>query len=1068
MADFNLDNFFTEQPHPQAAPAAPSQDKGGNYLDQQFAQPTTPEGKSTAQPSYLQSIGKGLARATGFPVHALDLPSTGGGPGSPRFDYLMNYDPNKDQTEEQLNKTFPNAATDPTGKVLEKGAEGAAYGTMTGVTGTVPGFLSGAASETHNIMRSGGHGREEHPYENLAVGLGAGLLGTPLVTKPVELGLKTGRSLLERFGLMESPVNKLYSDTIGNDFRVAGANDSAPWLMQMQNALREGVGGRGQIQNAEEGLFSAVENRAKEIADNMGPNLTHQELGEFIQGQIPQRVEQLIQSNRSLSTALNDIVPRVNGVDPTNFLQRLNDITQRYAGAPELGKVFGDPQVERMIMAAYRDAAQNGGVLPYQVLQNIRTDIGETIGKGVANPDVNIKMLRSLYGALTDDMESAYANTPNGLRAFRTVNAAQEANFDKLDMLQAFNKTGMNPEDITTRLLSQTSKGASRIDDITTQLNNVDPATRDTVMGHVLRNLGTTPQDHSFSPIRFYNQYQKLSPEAKALFPKAQQEGIERLAQLSGLIKEPFASSNPSHTSGNLDTLQRIGTAVRALTEGAIIGIGGGSAAAIYSHNPELAAGVAGMGAVYGIGKAMAATLGESTINNMLGRLWTNRMFNTWLATEAPHLTPDKLPMALGALAGQAPEIGKDLNTLSKIITSTSGQAQDVPQGVPGEVHKAEGGYVKEDYNDGGYAGWPEQTPTGYALGGLTNTFQPNQAPEDTEKAGKIPTLENSIPSPNVDPRYYTKGYVGGGVASSPFGIGLGGNEMIGYAEGGPAKSILDMTLAEKMQRIQQLTSDRAAYDRGDRAAGSPARSFSSITNDQTKGYSQGGVAHNASKNDSRPFYNPQLPNVVGGGWAEGGPVGSGKMTSGFQIGEYAAGGDVKDNSSILDLIMKYESAGRNVMNYINDKTHTAGGYFQITNSTWRNFAPAEVQAKYSSAISAPYNVQRAVAERILESPGGIHHWSNYNPKLAAALGGNETQVASKASSGSILDHFLGENDNEPNHESQEQQPEESTASQDSDQPAANPKVAQALSDYSFADPLTKYAIKGIWENANI
>jgi len=37
------------------------------------------------------------------------------------------------------------------------------------------------------------------------------------------------------------------------------------------------------------------------------------------------------------------------------------------------------------------------------------------------------------------------------------------------------------------------------------------------------------------------------------------------------------------------------------------------------------------------------------------------------------------------------------------------------------------------------------------------------------------------------------------------------------------------MNLQQKMARIQQLESDRAASDRGDRAAGSPSRSFSAI-----------------------------------------------------------------------------------------------------------------------------------------------------------------------------------------------------------------------------------------------
>ena len=89
-----------------------------------------------------------------------------------------------------------------------------------------------------------------------------------------------------------------------------------------------------------------------------------------------------------------------------------------------------------------------------------------------------------------------------------------------------------------------------------------------------------------------------------------------------------------------------------------------------------------------------------------------------------------------------------------------------------------------------------------------------------------------------------------------------------------------------------------------------------------------------------------------------------------------------------LDIIEKYESGGRNVPNYRYDPTHTAQGYWQITNSTWREAAPrAGVDInQYPTAMSAPKDIQRIVAGKLFEERG-FQPWAPYNPKLASAVG---------------------------------------------------------------------------------
>jgi hypothetical protein len=89
-----------------------------------------------------------------------------------------------------------------------------------------------------------------------------------------------------------------------------------------------------------------------------------------------------------------------------------------------------------------------------------------------------------------------------------------------------------------------------------------------------------------------------------------------------------------------------------------------------------------------------------------------------------------------------------------------------------------------------------------------------------------------------------------------------------------------------------------------------------------------------------------------------------------------------------LAVIERHESGGRNVMNYINDPWHTAGGFWQITNTTWRGTAPfAGVSlTQYPTAISAPCEVQRAVAGALFARLG-VLPWAPFNAELAAQVG---------------------------------------------------------------------------------
>lgn len=88
-------------------------------------------------------------------------------------------------------------------------------------------------------------------------------------------------------------------------------------------------------------------------------------------------------------------------------------------------------------------------------------------------------------------------------------------------------------------------------------------------------------------------------------------------------------------------------------------------------------------------------------------------------------------------------------------------------------------------------------------------------------------------------------------------------------------------------------------------------------------------------------------------------------------------------------MTIKYESGGQNILQQkVDPSISTASGLEQITNSTWRSFAPkAGVDLnKFPTAMSAPPAEQLAVGHQIQMSPSGVSNWTNYNPALRNAL----------------------------------------------------------------------------------
>ncbi|WP_260855421.1 transglycosylase family protein [Mesorhizobium amorphae] len=126
---------------------------------------------------------------------------------------------------------------------------------------------------------------------------------------------------------------------------------------------------------------------------------------------------------------------------------------------------------------------------------------------------------------------------------------------------------------------------------------------------------------------------------------------------------------------------------------------------------------------------------------------------------------------------------------------------------------------------------------------------------------------------------------------------------------------------------------------------------------------------------------------------AGGGDEGNNSATGGAAASVPNVPGMTADERNKLGLILKYESRGRNVMNYMGRaqgldpstaKGYTAQGYYQMLNSNWRRLAP-KLGIKARNAMAASLEDQTKVALALMRE-SGIKNWSNFNPSLRRAL----------------------------------------------------------------------------------
>lgn len=755
---------------------------------------------------------------------------------------------------------------------LEGAGQGAIENAPFGPSAMLPGAISEGVTHWRNAASP------DTPIKNAVIGMVAGLA-------PTNLLMKGAHVFGEGLGLAEKPAIVQARKDLGippNTAAGIGEDNSYPRAVR---AFRESPFNDA-IPVAEREAGQALENKMGEQADTLGQARSPEAAGTELQN-----AAQDWQHDTENPLSLRGLILN-RQVDPQNTMVPVQGVLDKLDAAftppdgsfqmdkhaagllSELKQSVFEYGMQKQYGAYWKQYAQMGYTpnkteIPLASIQYLKRNVNDDIKTGILNNQVTEARNNKIAGkALSDAESSAYAGTPYA-SDFKQLQSDWSSYFNNLqNNIQPY-LAGVNGQDKTagaayTSLMSEKGKGGEKI---LNTLSLLPPEVKNNIAANELTKMGMGT-DGSFNPDTFFKNWSNpkrgLSQEAKAALFGDQNGDIpaiyDKLALISQEQARSEAAKNFSGTGGTAYFLRTLGKFAKY---GAIPLAGAGAGYNMYNGDNGLNGGAMGGG----IG------LGLETAAMMVGpKLLTSPSILRMLATN-PSI--DQLPLKLRALASANPKLAPELTSLQNyMVNEQNSKEQDAPH-----------------FLGGGYAGWPEQT-NGFALGGLTDN--PKKIPNEYGMGGYIqdgqPALALSDGGTIPDDSFKQSPLLRDNTNKSheeedegPFSIegNIGKNENnltatyrkdIKFSKGGIANNFINR--ADPISQSKE--NDPLAIKDTSKALRANTM------------YAQGGIAHNT--HDPRPFYNPQLPNVAGAGWQEGGPV------SGYEIGEYSDGGSIQPN----------------------------------------------------------------------------------------------------------------------------------------------------------------------------
>lgn len=528
-------------------------------------------------------------------------------------------------------------------------------------------FGDGEAQRRAQLLKEAS--AEEYPVENIVGSLIGGITGTAAAGKIAGAGrqLAADASFGAGYGAGSSNDNRLAGAALGGATAAGGSYFGGKLLDKIANrapsaaakavetAQNYGIDlpleavGRGKaivgntlsnmpgsaqvMQGSRDALTEQVENAVGEVADGFGSATGFTGMGEALQ----EGARKWVDKFQRVAGRVYDAIPiSPDAKSPlTNTAARLGEINGRFASNPKLAQTLRNTRLQ-----GYMEALDPvDGQLSWQDLKAFRSRIGEEIGDARFSDGTMKSDLRSLYGALSDDMKAAAsAQGPAALRAFERANTLYKQGQDRIDgaLAKILGDDGKkSAESAAARLQAIAKEGRSSSDlSLLASVRKSMPAEEWGQVQNALIRLAGQPLNKSgrdFDPGVFARTFKDMAPAAKNLiFGKGElRANLDEFTGVMESLGKVSALRNTSNTAGQLLT-----------------GLGFSS-----------------LGGIAGLATQVATSYS-------LAKLWTNPRFVKWATGYT------RMAKAAAAAGGQ-PNVSKQIGLLQKVAAAEPAIAQD-------------------------------------------------------------------------------------------------------------------------------------------------------------------------------------------------------------------------------------------------------------------------------------------------------------------------------------------------------------------------------------------------------
>ena len=504
---------------------------------------------------------------------------------------------------------------------------------------TMAGSLAGGMTSMAGIGKIAGPGRALAADIGFGAGYGAGsenenrLGGAALGAAASAAGSYFGGKLLDKIANRAPSAAAKAVETAQNyginlPMEVMGRGKAI-----VGNTLSNMPGSAQVMQGSRDVLSDQVSNAVEDVASGFGPATSFAGMGEALQTGAKKWIDKF---ERTAGKVYDAIPISPDAVGPlTNTAARLQEINGRFASNPKLAEKMTNTRLQ-----GYMDALDPvDGQLSWQDLKAFRSRIGEEIGDARFSDGTMKSDLRSLYGALTEDMKAAAtAQGPQALRAFERANNLYKQGQDRIEgaLSKILGDDGKkSAEDAAAKLQAIAKEGRSSSDiSLLASVRKSLPAEEWGQVQNALIRLAGQPMNKSgrdFDPGVFARTFKDMAPAAKNLiFGKG--ELRNNLDEFTGVLEslgKVNALRNTSNTAG------QVLTGLGFSTFGGLPALGG-QIATTYS----------------------------------LSKLWTNPRFVKW-ATGYTRM------VKAATASGGKPNVSKQMELLKKVAVAEPAIAQD-------------------------------------------------------------------------------------------------------------------------------------------------------------------------------------------------------------------------------------------------------------------------------------------------------------------------------------------------------------------------------------------------------